>query len=101
MIKAQLTPDDISFLLDQFKAFLGALVDYDVTHVPKYKKVKKSRIYGITDHKSKRITLYKNWNYLEGIDTLVHELTHAAYPDVPEAEVSAHADTVCELLWAK
>jgi len=57
------------------------------------------RLFGISDYKRKRITLFKHTGYLDAIDTVLHELLHAIYPDATEDEIEKLTKEIAGELW--
>lgn len=57
------------------------------------------RLFGITHHQRKRVRLFKHAGSLDVLDTVIHELLHAAYPDESEAEIVQRTKEITEELW--
>jgi hypothetical protein len=50
-------------------------------------------------HKKNTIEIYGENGYFDSIDTILHELLHAAYPDKEEQEIEQLTEEIAKDLW--
>lgn len=61
-------------------------------------KLDGKRVHGDTDYKARLIRVYLHPKPIENLDTLIHELLHAAYPQINERSIVAGADLLTTAL---
>lgn len=96
-----LSPKTVSAL----KAILVALGPggYDVEHSSRIIREGRKRLYGRTHYQpKKRIMLYKDDEhcFFNQVDTILHELLHAAYPEYSEEMVEQLTLSIAKDLWS-
>ena len=64
-----------------------------------YKPLKRRNLCGLCDYESKTISICTSLEHLVELDTLLHELLHAAQGFASEDHVSEVATTLATILW--
>ncbi len=85
------------------RKIIGVLATYDLIHSEKTRVMGKKRVVlrGLCEPENETIWIFDKHcgSYADKVDTIVHELLHAVYPEERERAIEKRTDELIKNLW--